>query len=69
MKLLALRQLDRPANHRRMREFYVRIEKQDVRALRLRRSQVAANRGHSARNHTNIQPIAKAQHNFASAVG
>jgi hypothetical protein len=52
-----------------MREFDIGIEKQNVSALGVGCSQIAPHRGHSARDYADIQPIAKAKHNFARAVG
>src|ERR1700677_211642 len=69
VQLLPLRPFHRAPHHRGMRQFDVCIEKQNVGALRLRRSQVAPNRRHPAPDHTHIQPVAKTQNNFARAVG
>jgi hypothetical protein len=69
MKLFALSQFDGASKHRRMREFDIGIEKQNVSGLGVGCSQVAPDRGHSARDYADVQPIAKAKHNFARAVG
>ncbi len=69
MQLLALRQLDRPPNQRRFSKFDIRVEKKNVRAFRVRRSQISPDRGHSARNHPYIQPVAKTEHHVPRPVG
>ena len=69
MKLFALSQFDGASKHRRMREFDIGIEKQNVSALGVGCSQIAPDRGHSAGDYADVQPIAEAKHNFARAVG
>ena len=69
MKLFALSQFDGTSKHRRMREFDIGIEKQNVSALGVGCSQIAPDRGHSAGDYADVQPIAEAKHNFARAIG
>jgi len=69
VKLLALSQLDGTAHDRRMREFDISVEKENVGALGLKRAQVAADRGHASADHTDVQAIAEAENDFGSAVG
>ena len=69
MQLLALGQLDGAAHDRRMREFDIGIEKENVSALGLSSAQVAADRGHAAADHADVQAVAEAENDFGSAVG
>ena len=69
MKLLALRQFHGTANHRKMRQFDVGIEKQNVIALGLGRSQIAADRGHSAADHADVQSITESENYAGSTIG
>src|SRR5260370_1344395 len=68
MKPLALGQFDGAANHGSMSQFDVGIEKENVIALGLSRTQVAADGGHSAADDADVQPVAVPQRNFPSPV-
>ena len=69
VKLLALGEFDGATHDGRMRQFDIGIEKENVGALGVRSSQVAANGGHSAADHADVQAVAEAENNLASAVG
>src|SRR5580658_733946 len=68
VKLLALGGFDGAAYHGGVRQFDIGIEKENVIALGLGRAQVAADRGHSAANHADVQAVAKSENNLGSAI-
>src|ERR1039458_2836614 len=65
MKLLALGQFDGAAHDRGMCQFDVGIKKENVDALGLGCSQIAADGGHSATDHADVQAVAEAENNIA----
>ena len=69
MKMLALRQFDGATHRGRMSHLDIGIEKQNVGALGLSGTKVAADRGHSAADDAHVQAVAETQHNFRSTVG
>jgi len=69
MKLLALGQFNGAAKYRRMSQFDVSVEKENIVALRAGRAKIAAHRGHSAADYADVQTVAKAKGNLRRAVG
>ncbi len=69
MKLLALGQLNGAAKYRRMSQFDVSVEKENVVALRPGRAQISANGGHSPPDYADVQTVAKAKGNLRRAIG
>lgn len=69
MKLLVLGQFDRAAHDRGMRQFDIGIQKQNVSALRVSCSQVAADGRHSAADYADIQAVAEGENDLGRAVG
>src|ERR1039458_1173849 len=69
MKLLALGQFDGAAHDRGMCQFDVGIKKENVDALGLGCSQIAADGGHSATDHADVQAVAEAENNIGSSAG
>ena len=68
LKPLALGEFDGTANDGRVREFNVGIEKENVGAVGMGGAQVAADGGHSAADHADVQAVAETENNFWSAV-
>ncbi len=69
VKLLTLGEFDGAAHDGRMRQFDIGVEKENVGALGMGSTQVAADGGHSAADHADVQAIAEGENNLASAVG
>jgi hypothetical protein len=52
-----------------VRQFDIGIEKEDVSAVGVSCTQVAADRRHSPSDHADVEAIAEAENDFGSAIG
>ena len=69
MKVTVLGEFDGAAHNRRMCQFDVRIEKENIGAVGVSCAQVAADGRHSAADHADVQAVAEAENDLGRAVG
>jgi hypothetical protein len=69
VQLLTLRKFHAPPYQRRITELNVRIQKQDVRSIRLRRAQIPPDGGHSSANHAHVQAVPEAEYDLTRFIG